>query len=133
MALLPPQSHPTENPLAAPATVPALATEAEEKPASSAIYDSGEVDAAPHPRTPVRPVFPLRARREGISGTVLLEFIVDESGAPRDLRIVSATPPGYFEQAARAAVANTLFAPAVKNHRPVPCKVTLPLVFQMQE
>ncbi len=133
MALLPPQPHPTGNPAAVSALAPAAVAEEDAPPAPAAVYDFGEVDAAPRPRTPIRPVFPLRARREGVSGTVLLEFIVDESGTPRGVRIASATPPGYFEQAALAAVANTFFTPAVKDRHAVPCKVTLPLVFQMQE
>ncbi len=138
--LLPPQPHLTENPIA-PAVVqedevpmPTGRPTVDEPPNSApAVYDSSQVDSLPHPKTPISPVFPLRARRDGVSGSVLLEFVVDATGAPRDIRVLSATPPGYFEQAALHAIAHTTFDPASQNASPVPCRVTLPLVFQLQE
>lgn len=141
-ALLPPQPHPTENPIAptveeelaiTPTALPATEETADTAPADAAVYDSAQVDSAPHPQSPIHPAFPLRARRDGVSGSVLLEFIVDASGTPHEIHILSATPQGYFEQAALHAVATTRFSPASKNSRPVPCKVTLPLVFQVRE
>ena len=140
-ALLPPQPHPTENSIApiveeqaiTPTALPATEKTVDTAHADAAVYDSAQVDAPPYAKTPIRPAFPLRARRDGVSGSVLLEFIVDASGTPHEIHILSATPQGYFEQAALHAVATTHFSPASKNSRPVPCKVTLPLVFQVRE
>lgn len=50
------------------------------------------------------PAYPRAALREGIDGSVLLEFSVDGRGHVVAPRVLEATPPGVFESAALEAV-----------------------------
>jgi TonB family protein len=52
----------------------------------------------------VAPEFPDRALAQKVSGVVVVEFVVDVNGEPRDVRVVSAEPAGLFDRAAISAV-----------------------------
>ncbi|MXY56502.1 MAG: energy transducer TonB, partial [Gammaproteobacteria bacterium] len=65
------------------------------------------------PIVKVAPIYPDDALREGIEGHVLLEFVVTESGAVRDPRVLEAEPPGVFDQAALDAVGKFKYRPKV--------------------
>ncbi|MEO8464090.1 MAG: energy transducer TonB [Gammaproteobacteria bacterium] len=56
-------------------------------------------------------VYPSDALRLNIQGWVELEFVVDRSGQPKNLAVVTAEPTGRFDQAALAAVAKYRYAP----------------------
>jgi TonB family protein len=62
--------------------------------------------------------FPLRARLAGISGRVMLEVWVDETGKVSDAKILEADPPGYFEEATLAHYRALSFFPAMKDGSP---------------
>jgi protein TonB len=57
------------------------------------------------------PRYPLRARTNGVTGWVDVEFTVDAQGAPRDVRVVRAQPERVFDDAARRAVSTWRYAP----------------------
>src|SRR5262249_10986788 len=59
----------------------------------------------------VAPEFPERAMQQKASGVVVLEFVVDTNGEPRDVRVVSAEPAGVFDRAAIAAVKRWRYDP----------------------
>jgi TonB family protein len=63
------------------------------------------------------PTYPPDAEQRGIEGWVDLEFIVDVTGRPKDLRVTAAEPPGRFETVASAAVAQYRFAPFERDGR----------------
>jgi TonB family protein len=63
------------------------------------------------------PTYPPDAEQRGIEGWVDLEFVVDETGRPKDLRATAAEPPGRFETVASAAVAQYRFAPFERDGR----------------
>lgn len=70
--------------------------------------------APPPPRMPKArkrqaPQYPLDAERDGIEGSVTVEFGLTADGRTRDIRVVEATPPNVFDQAAIAAVRNWRF------------------------
>ena len=50
------------------------------------------------------PDYPSKALADKVSGSVTVQFVVDTTGAPRDIRVVESTPPGVFDQAAVTAV-----------------------------
>lgn len=81
-------------------------------------------------RTPPR--YPAQAMKDGIEGTVMVEFQVDASGVVRDARIASAQPPGVFDAAALAAVRGWWLNPA--NHpEPLPAWMRAPIRFELDE
>jgi TonB family protein len=58
-----------------------------------------------------------------LSGTVVLEFDVDERGVVADVVVKESARHG-FDEAAVAAVEQLVFAPALKNGTPVSAHVT---------
>ncbi len=76
-----------------------------------------------------RPTYPVRAQRLGLSGKVVVEFTVDESGAVRDPRIVEADPPGVFDRAVLRGVRRWSFKPRQEDGRPVAVRIRQTVVF----
>jgi TonB family protein len=106
------------------ASAPSAATS---KPASSARPATPAASAPPRGQSrpavlvdQEAPRFPARARRVGItSGAVTLEYTVDAAGAVRNPRVVSANPPGMFDDAALRAVEKWRYQPKLDAGRPV--------------
>lgn len=85
-----------------------------------------ELDQRPRALVAVSPLYPYNLR--GISGRVVVEFIIDEEGRPRQPRIHSATERG-FEQAALDAVLRSKWSPGKKDGKAVSTIVRLPVIF----
>jgi protein TonB len=77
------------------------------------------------------PKYPRTLAERGVSGRVVLEFVVDTTGAvePPSLRVLSSTAQA-FEAAAREAVLATRFRPARMRGRPVRQLARQPVSFQ---
>jgi protein TonB len=75
----------------------------------------------------VAPEFPERALAQKASGAVIVEFVVDVNGEPRDVRVVSAEPAGLFDRAAVAAVRRWRYEPVIVDNVPteVPAKTSI--------
>lgn len=67
----------------------------------------------------VTPVYPSQALRRCIEGHVLLEFVVTETGAVQDPKVIESSPPGIFDRASIAAVLKFKYKPKVVNGRPI--------------
>lgn len=89
----------------------------------------GKVDSKPKVISRSRVRYPESARKKRITGHVLLRFHLDERGTISQLQVLKAEPRGIFEEAALAAVRQWRFAPAMKDGRPVPYWVELPMPF----
>lgn len=76
------------------------------------VYDVGEVDAPPRIKNFIPPHYPLRTKGRGKEGEVLVRFMETACERVRDVQIISAEPAGYFENAARDAVAKWSFVAA---------------------
>jgi protein TonB len=79
----------------------------------------------------VEPIYPPLAIRAHISGSVVLECIIDKSGRIRDVRVENSTF-GAFEQPAIDAVRQWLFAPGTLNGQPVDTIFQLTVKFQVR-
>ena len=78
----------------------------------------------------VQPEFPERALTQRIGGSVIVEFIVDTKGNTRDVRIVEATPPGVFDNAATTAVKRWRYEPVIVNGAPVEVPTRMAIRFE---
>jgi protein TonB len=87
------------------------------------------VDSKPKVLSRSKVRYPEMARKNKITGHVLLRFYLDEKGSIFRLQVIKAEPPGIFEDAALASVKQWQFAPAMKDGRPVPFWVELPMPF----
>ena len=110
----------TPAPVAAtPAPVPATPTPAATPaptPAPPAARPAAPVAAAPASQEPrlisaPPPRYPLTAMRRKLEGQVTLEFTVEADGSVSSPRVISATPPGVFDDAALVAVSRWRFEP----------------------
>ena len=79
------------------------------------------------------PAYPSGAFEQGQTGVVTVQVDVDAQGQVRDVRVVSATNPGIFEEATLAAARQWTFEPAMKDGRPVPAAVRVPVTFALDD
>jgi TonB family protein len=84
-------------------------------PKAAAAPDLAALAAKLKPTRTSPPEYPPDALSHQISGSVLLAFTVDPSGATRDIAVVESTPHGVFDRAAINAVRHWRYAPTIFN------------------
>ncbi len=83
-------------------------------PGGATMFDG---DIIPLQRIP--PTYPSDARRAGITGWVVVEFIVNPDGSVRSAKVVDAKPKGLFDAAAINSALRWRFKPRTENGVPV--------------
>lgn len=94
-------------------------------------FDLREVDTPPVPIKKVQPEFPDEARQMGISGRVVLKFLVEADGRVTRASILTARPVGVFNRSALAAIVEWRFKPGLYRGKPVAAWVELPVSFHL--
>jgi protein TonB len=91
---------------------------------SAAVLAVSEVDVMPELRSDFQPRYPESLRAAGVSGRVVLEYVVDSEGRvdTASVRVVLSTHLG-FSAAAREALPTAHFSPARRAGRPVAVRV----------
>jgi periplasmic protein TonB len=112
------------SPAAAPAPAVALTSSVD-----LTYYSARDLDVQPHALRVIRPDYPAEADRQRVSGTLRLQLKLEADGRVSDIEVVSATPPGVFEDSAIKAFRDARFAPAQKNGRPVRALVVIEVVY----
>ena len=97
-------------------------------PGAGGMFDG---DIIPLQRIP--PTYPRDAARNGITGWVQLEVMVNADGTVRSARVVQSNPRGLFEAAAVQAVLRWKFKPKVVNGQPVPQKGAQRIEFNLNQ
>lgn len=93
--------------------------------AENVVYEAGEVDEQAKVLKEVNPVYPERAKKAGIAGTVKVLMVIDVYGNVSSVEVLSVNPPGYgFETEAVKAVQSWKFEPAKLGSFPVAQKAT---------
>lgn len=93
---------------------------------------SETVDELPRIKFQEAITYPPRARKMNIEGRVILNLLIDKSGAVEKIKIVEAQPANVFEKAAVDSVRRWRFEPATYKNRPVKVWATLPLDFKLE-
>jgi TonB family protein len=93
-------------------------------------YRVGEGVTRPEIVTSVRPVYTELARRARVTGTVIIEAIIDEHGDVQNVRVLKGLPMG-LDQAAMDAVKMWRFKPATLKGQPVKVYYVLTVNFQV--
>jgi TonB family protein len=96
------------------------------------LYTADAVDTAAVPDTanPVAPVYPDSLFRAGVTGRVVVEFVVDTAGVPdMDTFGAVASTDALFTEAVRRAVGGARFSPAIRAGARVRQLVQLPITF----
>jgi protein TonB len=96
------------------------------------IFDPSKLDQVPIARVRVQPQYPFEMRRAGITGEVLVEFIVDANGDVRNAFAVRSSQR-EFETAAVQAVSKWKFKPGRKGGRSVNTRMQQPISFSLAE
>jgi TonB family protein len=82
--------------------------------------------------TSVRPVYPSKALKSAIEGSVDLEFTIAENGSVRDVKVRGADPPGVFEQAAISALSQWRYQPVVRGAGPITLRAHVHIRFALE-
>lgn len=96
------------------------------------IFDPSKLDQQPQVRARVPPQYPFEMRRAGITGEVLVEFIVDVNGDVRNAYAVRSTQR-EFETAAVQAVSKWKFRPGKRGGKAVNTRMQQPISFSLNE
>ncbi len=94
------------------------------------VFVLSEVDTPAKVVSLQEPDYPDSLRAAGVSGSAVIEFIIDADGKlnKKSIGVVSATHIG-FADAVRLAVLEATFLPAIKEQRPVAQVYQLPVTF----
>jgi protein TonB len=79
----------------------------------------------------VPPVYPPIAQQARVEGTVILEAVIDESGAVSRLRVLRSQP--LLDNAAIVAVRRWRYTPTLLNNVPVPILMTITVRFTLRQ
>jgi protein TonB len=96
-------------------------------------YSTQEVDVRAEPVNDVDLVYPQRAYQNRTRGRVLLRMLISERGVVDEVSVVSAEPPGVFDDAALTAARAQQFSPALRHGRRVKSQKTVEVVFDPYE
>ena len=137
----PPPSAPPVRPVkpapAAPASAPAVkplpSVDVASREGGGGGGASGHIDAHPSLDRPIRPTYPIGARRRGEEGTVILDVNVAADGAASSVTLVSSSGFAELDRAAERAAAQARFKPGTRDGRPIDSAARLPLIFRLRD
>jgi periplasmic protein TonB len=92
-------------------------------------YTTRELDVRPWIMERIEPEYPETAYRRFLSGKVVVQLDLDESGRVDRAVAVRAEPGGYFEEAAEKAFLAARFTPGIKGGRPVKVRMQVEVSF----
>lgn len=104
-------------------TTPKVAEKPPEKKAAA-------ITKKPVPLIRSAPIYPRTMRSQGITGQVMVRFVIDPLGRVTNPEIVSSTNSG-FNEAAINCVMKWRFSPGEKDGEPVPVAIRVPIVFNL--
>jgi protein TonB len=96
------------------------------------LFDINNLDQRPVARVQPQPTYPYEMSRAGISGEVVVEFIINTNGDVVQTQVTRSSHR-EFEQPAMAAVAKWKFKPGRKGGRPVNVRAQQLLEFNLED
>jgi protein TonB len=93
------------------------------------IFELGDVDSPPQPRTRIEFSYPAAARRKGITGVVKVEYIVNERGRVEQIKIVE-SPDSLLSKATEDVLNRARFEPAQKGNQAVKVRMRAAIPYQ---
>ena len=99
----------------------------------SNVLDEGEVDVPPILKRYVPPRYPLKAKEEGVSGTVKVRMIINESGSVVSMKVLREPRFSGFGNALIEASRKWKYEPAKLNGLPVSIRVIQEFTFELNE
>lgn len=90
--------------------------------------DSADCTTPPRATYAPDPEYPLKERKTGHEGSVILRLVVDAAGMAHDITVSESLSPA-FDAAALEAVKKWTFSPAVRNGKPVSANLAVQVQF----
>jgi periplasmic protein TonB len=94
------------------------------------IISAAGLDKAPHAQVQASPDYPFAAKKDGLDGEVVVEFLVDETGRVSNPAVVRSTNRVFDEPSLRA-VLKWRFEPGRRDGRVVRFRMAVPVVFRL--
>ncbi|MFH2057996.1 MAG: TonB family protein [Pseudomonadota bacterium] len=113
-------------------TMPKLAPIPMDAPALKKQYSIGELDSPLITLVNIPPLYPVRASRRGIEGSVDVEFLVTKTGKVEQIRIVNAQPENIFDKSVIRCVSQWKFAPGTVGGIPVATMARTTIRFKLE-
>lgn len=92
-------------------------------------YPARQLDVLPRPLDDIALRYPESAAAQDLSGRVVLLILIDELGMVVEATVISADPPGMFEDAALESFRNVMFSPALRHGRAVKSRLPVEVNF----
>ncbi len=96
------------------------------------IFNLAELDRIPEPILQPSPIFPIAMKRDALTATVYIEFIVDSGGKVVGAFVINSTNSG-FDAAALSGVARWRFRPGTLHGRKVNTRMRVPIAFEYHD
>lgn len=98
-----------------------------DKGSGSGVLVNGSVDAAGESLenigvkelTKIKLTYPPAAYHLNRDGYVEIEFSIDKNGSTKDIKVISADPPGLFDKSAISSISRMKYSPKIINGQPV--------------
>jgi protein TonB len=120
-------SQPDSAPAAAPVPVATITSSVD-----LTYYSARDLDVHPRALREIVPDYPHDADRQRLSGKVRLQLKLEADGRISNIEVVSANPPGIFDESAIRAFRDARFAPAQKAGRPVRALVLIEVEYDWE-
>ncbi|WDP90073.1 MAG: energy transducer TonB [Desulfobacter sp.] len=95
------------------------------------LFSPGDLDQPLTPLSRIPPVYPFKAKRQGIEGWVSVEFTVTEQGRVADIKILSAKPEKIFDASVIQCLTAWRFKPGRVGGEPVKTRVKTRIRFEL--
>lgn len=95
-------------------------------------FTVGELDAPLTALVKIPPVYPGRAKRRGIQGSVTVEFLVTSQGLVDQVKVIKAEPEKIFNRSVINCVSRWKFRPGTVEGIPVPTLARTTIRFELE-
>jgi hypothetical protein len=99
-------------------------------------YDLSQVDEKPEITKRVPPIYPYSAKREGLTGWVMMRCVIGTDGLATKIEALEADPEDILEMFGPPcveAVSQYEFSPGMIAGKPVPTRVKFRIIFELGE
>ncbi len=76
--------------------------------------------------------YPAAAREQGVSGSVIMSFVVEKDGSLTDIKVLRDLGMGTGDEAVRVLKKSPKWKPGIQNGRPVRVQYTLPIKLNLE-
>ena len=95
------------------------------------LLNLSDLDQAPVARWQMPPEYPYDMKSHGITGTVVVGFIIDFGGNVQDAHVITSSGHSEMDQAAVDAISKWQYAPGMKNGHAVNTRLQIPISYNI--